>query len=236
MTKILIAVIIIESSLLLFFLIKICLLSSIKDEYKLLRFKINSFIHILNTKFIFNTFTTINTLCYEDPFKAQDVNNNLSNYLRGTFNLINNDNLVDFNTEFSYINSFLQIEEIHLRNKLIIEKKLNFTDFKIPNYSLNIFVQNFIYYSVYVYKVTGLFSISTDVEDNNVVIRMNINALYLADSQIDLLMNNEQFKISLKRISEKCRGCVTITSSINSGTTIEILLPVEGKHNEYIGS
>lgn len=236
MNKLLLLIITVQTILIIFLLIKISNLSAVKKEYILVKNKFNSILQLVNTKFIFNSFSTINTLCYEDTFKAQLVNSNLSSFIRGIIELLIKDKNVDFKTEYNCLNSYLQIEEIHLKNKLSIEQEINFIDFKIPSYSLNLIVQDFINYSVYLHKVTGKYKISTNLNDNKIIIKQNINSLFLSEIEKNFLLSHEQIQFSLKRISENFHGCVTIDSNIEDGTTVNVEIPVEGKVNEYSGS
>lgn len=232
----LISIIAVETFLIFLLQFKITNLMAIKKDYFKIKNKFNSILQLINTKFIFNSFSMINTLCYEDTYKAQLVNSNLSNFTRGLFQLLLKDKIVDFKNEYYYLNSFLQIEEIHLKDKLTVESEINYTDFELPSYSLNLITQDFIYYSFYLRKITGNYTLKVNREKNKVIISQNINSLYLSDSEKKAWFNHDQIQNSFKRISEKCHGCVTIDSNIESGTTVKIELPVEGKDNEYSGS
>ncbi|MBQ6480026.1 MAG: histidine kinase [Anaerolineaceae bacterium] len=92
--------------------------------------------------FIYNTLTSIYSLCRLDPPKARQITMNFTNYLRKNFNAIASDTAIPFLTEVEHTQAYLAVEQAQYDDMLIVDWDIPFTHFRLPPLTLQPIVEN----------------------------------------------------------------------------------------------
>lgn len=201
-----------------------------KEKCDVLLFQKLAFLKKINSHFIFNSFATISAITEDNPQQAQNAINQLSNFMRGALKSLDEDTLISFEKEFDYVNSYIWIEQLRFKKRINIIINLGYTDFYVPEYSIQSIVQDAIFYGIYKKDTYGTLKIITDYEDGCAIVKICINTLYINDSQINRIMEDECNKRIIQRIKTRQHGNVYIESSNLDGTTFTIKIPK--KENE----
>lgn len=175
--------------------------------------------------FLFNTLTTIQTLCTVDPELAADTVQKFGVYLRRNIDSLSSDMLISFDKELEYIKAYSDIEMIRFPNV-----KLNFDiqdkDFELPALTVQPMVENAISHGVRIRK-QGLVSVITRCIDgyHEIVIKDNGKGF-----DVDAVTNMDDTHIGLRNVRERieniCGGTLTVNSIIDEGSEVVIRIPV----------
>lgn len=196
-----------------------------KRECDLLIFQKEAYLKKINSHFIFNSFATISAISEDNPQQAQNAINHLSNFMRGALKALDDDNLITFDKEFDYVNSYLWIEQLRFKKRLNIIINLGYTDFLIPDFTIQSIVQDAIFYGIYKKDTYGTLKIITDYEDDCAIVKICINTLFLNEQQIERVFEDDCNKRILQRIREKQHGNICISSTSLDGTTFTVTIP-----------
>lgn len=96
--------------------------------------------------FIFNSLEAVRVLYHQDIAVGDEALNHLSNFLRDSIHSFDNE-LIPFETELDNIFSFTEFENLKRKDKTDIIFNIDFTDFYVPPFSVQPFVENALRYS-----------------------------------------------------------------------------------------
>lgn len=84
---------------------------------------------------IFNSLTTIQELCADNPLKARDIIKDFSSYLRGNLYLLGEET-IPFASELEFCKAYIALEQVGSPSKVEIDWKTDRTDFPIAPMAL----------------------------------------------------------------------------------------------------
>ena len=96
----------------------------------------------MSPHFLFNTLTSITSLCYTDPDAAASAIADLSGYLRGNINALSSDEPIPFETELSHIRQYVALEQADSARVFSMEYDLEAGSFSIPPLTIQPLVEN----------------------------------------------------------------------------------------------
>lgn len=177
--------------------------------------------------FIYNTLTSIYSLCNQDPQKARQVTLDFTNYLRKNFSAVASENTVPFSTELEHTRTYLAVEQAQYEDMLIVEYDTPFTLFRLPPLTLQPIVENAVKHGMDPDADALHISIKTRKTDNGVTITVEDSGKGFGKEE------NDEPHIALNNIRERletmCKGKLTITSRDGVGTSVKITIPEPGK-------
>jgi sensor histidine kinase YesM len=145
------------------------------QQQKLLRLKTEAELEALRAKvnphFLFNTLNSIASLIPEDPHKAEDVVQRLSNLFH--YVLANSDTgIVPLEKELDFVAEYLAIEKVRLGNRLdyTLDKDPSLDGGVIPSMLLQPIVENSVKYGIAPEKSGGTIEIRCTREDDRCLI------------------------------------------------------------------
>lgn len=175
--------------------------------------------------FLFNTLTTIQSLCTSDPELAADTIQKFSVYLRRNIDLLNNDTLIPFEKELEYTRVYSHIEMIRFPN-VKLSYDIQDKDFELPALVVQAMVENAISHGVRIRK-EGLVCVSARRTDGYHEISVRDNG---RGFDVDKALNADSTHIGLRNTRERveriCGGTVEITSVPDEGSEIVIRIPM----------
>lgn len=176
--------------------------------------------------FIFNTLNTIYHLCDIDPNKAKSTINSFSTYLRNNINNLEQNEMIFFEKELSFVNTYLDIEKVRFDDELLIYFDIRVSDFKLPVLTVQPIVENAIKHGTSKKEGTSQLYISTRETESFFEIEIRDTGVGFDSNKIQDDGNKHIGINSVRqRLEALCNGTLTIESSLGAGTTALIKIP-----------
>ena len=189
--------------------------------------RIRIMISQIQPHFLFNTLTTIQTLCDIDPPKAEETVGKFAAYLRQNIESLDRSDLVPFEKEMEHTRIYADIEMIRFPD-IRVEYDTADTAFELPALTVQPLVENAIRHGVRG-KEDGRVSVTSRDGGSFHEIVVADNGKGFDASQIDSM---ESAHVGLRnvrdRIMQLCGGTMNVISKANEGTTITIRIPKGG--------
>ena len=183
--------------------------------------------------FLYNTLSTIQSLCLTDPEKAADTTEKFGTYLRHNIDFLEFPELIPLEKEIEHTKIYADIEMIRFP-KISVEYDIKAKDFKLPPLTIQPLVENAIRHGVRSVE-NGKVTVTTRDEGEYNVIIISDNGIGF-DASKNNKKDDEHIHIGVsnvrKRIEDMCSGSLYIHSVVGEGTEITISLP-KTKRREY---
>ncbi len=171
--------------------------------------------------YIYNTLTSIYSLCNQDPKRARQVIMDFTTYLRRNFTAIASEAPVPFSTELEHTRAYLAVEQAQYEDSLFVDYDTPHTTFRIPPLTLQPIVENAVKHGRDPYAGPFHISIRTRRTDSGSEIVVTDNGCGFAPAD-----GNEPH-IALKNIRQRldlmCGGSLNISPGEEGGTVVTIL-------------
>ena len=180
--------------------------------------------------FLYNTLSTIEALCAEDPGKAAETTRKFALYLRQNIESLNLTGKIPFEKEMEHTLIYADIEMTRFPN-IRLTQDIQDRAFTLPALTVQPLVENAIRHGVRIRK-KGVVEIATrrTREGHEIVIRDNGKGF---DPESAKSSSGTHIGIAnvRERIEQMCGGTLTIESRIGEGTTVTIHIPAQ-ENNE----
>ena len=176
--------------------------------------------------FLYNTLTTIQTLCLENPRKAATITERFATYLRQNIDSLNEAKLIPFRKELDHTLVYAQIEMERFPN-IHLDYEIEDEDFLLPALTVQPLVENAIRHGVRGIP-RGQIEIITNLlpDGHEIIIRDNGRGF-----RPEKLPGTERSHIGIQNVRERlqklCGGTMTIESEEGRGTSVTIHIPLE---------
>lgn len=180
--------------------------------------------------FVFNTLSSIKTLCRTDPEAAEESIDNLAGYLRGNIDALSCEGLIPFDEEMRHIHQYVALEHADQSQSFSFDYELNVRDFSVPPLCVQTLVENAVKHGALVHRDgTGKVFMSTDMLGDYIQIVITDNG----PEHVDLTDAQKQKKgigisNTKKRLQALCDGSLSISSD-SQGTKVVIMIPQKGR-------
>ncbi|MBQ8136644.1 MAG: histidine kinase, partial [Clostridia bacterium] len=187
--------------------------------------RIQIMISQIQPHFLYNTLTTIQSLCVENPKKAANVTERFATYLRQNIDSLNKASLIPFRKELDHTLVYAQIEMARFPN-IHLDYEIEDEDFFLPALTVQPLVENAIRHGVRGMHRGQIDIITNHLSDcHEIIIRDNGKGFSVKDAQ-----KAEGMHIGLQnvqdRLRELCGGTMSIESEIGRGTCVTIHIPL----------
>lgn len=192
----------------------------------------------INPHFMYNTLTTIASLCDTDPKQAQCLTIGFSSYLRQNIGSLNEKNMIPFEKEINHVETYLRIEKARFGEKINVIYQLHAEAFALPPLTIQPIVENAIKHGLTKRLNGGTVKIVTYREKRNYIIEVIDDGVgFDSDKPFD----NTKDHIGILNVSERlksiCKGKLDIKSKPGIGTRVTIKIPVrKAMLDEHISS
>ena len=175
--------------------------------------------------FLYNTLTTIQTLCLENPRKAATITERFATYLRQNIDSLNEAGLIPFRKELDHTLVYAQIEMERFPN-IHLDYEIEDEDFLLPALTVQPLVENAIRHGVRGIPRGQIEIITNRLPDcHEIVIRDNGKGFCPEE-----LPGTDRPHIGIQNVRERlqklCDGTMTINSEEGRGTCITIHIPL----------
>lgn len=197
-----------------------------RKERSLTDSRIKMMMSQIRSHFIFNVLATISTYCKIDPKKADQALICFSRYLRRNIRIIEEDGLIDFTAELDQLEDYIALEQLRFTEKIVFEKDIRITNFKIPPLTVQPIVENAIKHGLVEHAKSGTIFLRTEQKRDHIEITVTDNG-----AGFDTAMLQKTDSVGIKnvryRLETMMNGSVDIQSEQGSGTTVTIKIPQE---------
>lgn len=197
-----------------------------EQERKLTRRRIAAMMSQIRTHFIFNVLTTISTYCKSDPKKADDALIRFSRYLRRNIRIIEEEGLIDFQTELEQLEDYIALEQLRFEDMITFAKDIEVTSFRIPPLTIQPIVENAIKHGLLEHDRSGTVTLQTMKEAEYIVITVTDDGvgfvLEECEKEDSVGIRNVRY-----RLENMVHGSLAIESALGKGTTVTIKIPIE---------
>jgi sensor histidine kinase YesM len=136
--------------------------------------------------FIQNALSVISSLSIKDPHKAKALILDLSDFLRGSFELNSNDGLTTLSKELEIVKAYLSIEQARFKERLQIQYHLlNDVDCTLPLLTIQPLVENAIRHGIMCRLEGGEIHITVSMEPNRIRIEVRDNGVGMEPEMIE---------------------------------------------------
>lgn len=196
-----------------------------EQERKLTERRISVMMSQIRTHFIFNVLTTISTYCKSDAKKADDALIRFSRYLRRNIKIIEQEGLIDFQTEMEQLEDYIALEQLRFGDMIIFTKELEVTSFQLPPLTIQPIVENAIKHGLVEHDKSGVITLQTVREKDSIVITVADDGVGFVPEECE-----KEDSVGIKnvryRLENMVGGSLTIESAPGEGTTVIIKVPV----------
>ena len=173
--------------------------------------------------FIYNTLTSIYSLCRQDPERARQVIMDFTTYLRRNFTAIASAEPVPFSAELEHTRAYLAVEQAQYEDALFVDYDTPHTMFRIPPLTMQPIVENAVKHGRDPYAGPFHISIRTRETDSG-------SEIVVADNGCGFVSaNGDEPHIALNNIRQRlelmCGGSLNIASCDEGGTVVTITIP-----------
>ncbi len=143
--------------------------------------------------FIQNALSVISSLSIKDPHKAKALILDLSDYLRGSFDLNNDEGLTTLSKELELVRAYLSIEQARFKERLQVHYHLlEDVDCTLPLLTIQPLVENAIRHGIMCRMEGGEIHITTSLEPDRVRIEVRDNGVRIEQDRIVKFFESRQ--------------------------------------------
>lgn len=198
----------------------------LKKEIELIESKNAIFLSQIQPHFLYNSLTSIYSLCESNPEKAKLAIVDFSKYLRANLDSLNQKELISFNEELNHIKAYLRLEKLRYDDDLDIVYEINVNDFLLPVLTVQPLVENAINHGICNTKNGGIIYIKTsETEDYYEIKVIDKGAGFNENELYDPNRSHTGIDNVRSRLKNMCNGTLEIASIVGVGTTAIIKIP-----------
>lgn len=198
----------------------------LKKEIELIESKNAIFLSQIQPHFLYNSLTSIYSLCETDPEKAKLAIVDFSKYLRANLDSLKQKNLIPFDEELNHIKAYLRLEKLRYDDELNIVYDIKANDFLLPVLTVQPLVENAINHGICNTKHGGIIQIKTiETEDFYEIKVIDNGAGFYENELYDPKRSHTGIDNVKSRLKNMCNGTLEIASIMGVGTTVIIKIP-----------
>ena len=176
--------------------------------------------------FLYNTLSTIQSLCRTDPHKAFETTGKFGSYLRNNLESLDSPDLIPLKKELEHTKLYADIEMLRFP-KISVIYDIQAESFRLPALTIQPIVENAIRHGVRS-REHGYVTVKTTELEHAYQITVSDNGIGFDVSTQDLTVEGSEH-IGLKNVKERietmCSGTFEIESRIDEGTVVTITVP-----------
>ncbi len=192
--------------------------------------KISIMMSQISPHFIYNTLTSIQSMCGSDPELAGETIAQFADYLRGNLESLSQTDNVPFERELRHVECYLAIEKKRFGSRVNVEYDIKDKEFLLPSLTLQPVVENAVKYGLCKKKGGGTVRISTRRDGSNVIISVEDDGAGFDVKETAVkVQEDDRVHIGISnvrnRIHNMCNGEMSVESKPGEGTKVVIVLP-----------
>ena len=185
--------------------------------------------------FLYNAMNTFISISYSDIDKTRELMTNFGNYLRGSFDFMNESQFVTLKSEIKLAEYYVSIEEARFQERLEVEFDVDYDAREmVPNMVLEPIIENAINHGVLPKEEGGHVDVSIKKEGKTLAFRVKDNGVGMKPEMLSSIIKQESvsgvglYNINNRLIKLYGKG-LEINSSPGEGTEVIWTVPINGK-------
>ena len=181
----------------------------------------------INPHFTYNTLSAIAAMCDSSPKLAKSLTIDFSRYLRQNVDNMMGEQTIPFDKELEHVECYLKIEKARFREDLNVIYSIQCKDFLVPPLTVQPIVENAVKHGITKRPGGGTIKITTYATEKSYVIEIiddgigfDTEAPRSSDGKKHVGLENVE-----SRVRRLCRGSVSVKSTPNVGTRVDIEIP-----------
>lgn len=191
--------------------------------------------------FLYNALNIIISLCHSDGPRAGHLLEELSNYLRCSFDIDPHHSIVSLKTELSLVNSYVELEKARFEERLSVEFDIEERALgcRIPALTLQPLVENAVRHGLMKRISGGTVRISAVLDNSGLMLTVADDGLGIDAKKLETLLDHRLSTGSIglknvhKRLCNQYGQGLQIESIAGKGTTVAIHIPVKYIRSDY---
>lgn len=176
----------------------------------------------INPHFIYNTLSTIASMCDTAPKQAKYLTIDFSHYLRRNIGTLASEEPITFEQEMEHVACYLKIEKARFRERLNVHYAIQCKEFSIPPLTVQPLVENAVKHGVTKKAAGGTVRISTYDTDTHYVIEIIDDGVGFDSEAAEMHVGIQNVQ---SRLAAMCKGNLSIKSTVGVGTRVTIEIP-----------
>ena len=176
----------------------------------------------INPHFMYNTLSTIASMCDISPKQAKYLTIYFSQFLRKNINTLTCEDLIPFEQELSHVECYLKIEKARFREHLNVIYSIQCKDFDIPPLSVQPLIENAIKHGITKKAEGGTIKIITYDTNDHYIIDIIDDGIGFDPEATEMHVGIENVR---RRLAAMCKGELIIKSTRDIGTRATIEIP-----------
>ena len=185
----------------------------------------------INPHFMYNTLTTIASMCDIDPKKAKNLTVDFSSFLRQNLDTLTSTELIPFEQELRHIGCYLKIEKARFGDKIEVVYAIDCKDFYVPALTVQPLVENAVKHGITKKSGGGTVRISTYKTQRHYVIEIKDSGVGFESEDF---LNGKVERVGISnvrnRLKDMCSGSLEIKSKKDVGTRVTVKIPNKDKY------
>jgi len=200
------------------------------ERFELADLKTKAMLSQMKPHFVYNTLTSITSLCYINPDKAAKLTMDFADYVRNNIDLLgqNNETLCSFEEELDHIKTYLNVELVRFEDELSVQYDTKELSFAVPTLSIQPIVENAVKHGVSKKIGGGTVKLSTSKTEGGYLIVVSDDGVGFDVNEVKDDGRNHVGIENIKKRVALIGGIVAIESEKNVGTTVTVFIPEEG--------
>ena len=191
----------------------------------------------INPHFMYNTLTTIASMCDVDPRQARNLTIEFSSYLRQNIGTLSENKLIPFVQEMKHVDTYLTIEKARFGDRINVIHSIQSENFMIPPLTVQPIVENAIKHGITKKISGGTVRITSYSDEKNYIIDIIDDGVGFDTDTKQITKDHVGLTNVRNRLRSTCKGTLEIKSMIDVGTRVTITIPKkEAKIDEHTGS
>ena len=180
--------------------------------------------------FIYNALSAISHMTGTEPQKAKELLLDFSDYLRGCFDFSNTSGLTTLEKEMDVVKAYLSIEKARFQDRLNVEYEMEENPYVlIPVLCIQPIVENAVRHGIMPRAEGGTVKIKVWSENGDTHIRVEDDGVGMSEEKTRNIFSDMTSSMGLKNINGRLKlkfGTeMKLTSRVNEGTAVEIIVP-----------
>lgn len=180
----------------------------------------------INPHFMYNTLTTIASMCELEPKEAKGLTIEFSQFLRQNLDTMSSTELIPFEQELRHVGCYLKIERARFKERVNVVYDIKAKSFLIPPLSIQPLVENAVKHGITKKRDGGTVRITTYQTEKSYVVEIKDDGVGF---DVERLSDNGRSSIGINnvksRLKEMCGGKLEIKSMVGVGTRATVTLP-----------
>lgn len=176
--------------------------------------------------FIYNCLTVIRSYL-DEPEKAEEALNHFTSYLRGSMDMITENELIPAKREFETVDNYLYMEKARFEDKLTIIKDIKNDDFLLPVFTVQVMVENAVQHGVRMNpEGAGTVTLKCYETENEHVIEVTDDGPGFSKEDVKKEQSSHIGVTNIReRLKNMCGGTLEISTTPGKGTCAKVSIP-----------